>query len=162
MLAAPSRTVEVVARTLYRGLSFGAHTPDEAREVMRNPHDFLNRSLNRQQLGIHWTANSNSAYNFATDRDPDGWAQESWGDDDEDEGQPLGVVMGGRVHPRHVLEEGSEEHESYSMGSAIFGADHPAQETTVRDQGRVHVNEMQFFHGSDYLGSVKGRWHGRA
>ena len=128
---------------------------------MRNPHEFLDRNLNRQQMGIHWTANSNSAFNFATDRDPDGWAQESWGDDDEDEGEPLGVVLGAKVHPRHIIEEGTPEHESYAMGEAIFGEDHPEQETTVRGSARVHVREAHFFHGSEHIGTVKGRWHGR-
>jgi len=128
---------------------------------MSNPHAFLDRSLNRTQMGIHWTANPNSAFNFATDRDPDGWAHESWGDE-EDEGEPLGVVMSGRVHPRHVLEEGTEEHDSYSMGEAILGEGHPEQETTVRGDARVHVRDIDFFHGSEHLGSVRGRWSGRA
>jgi len=149
-----------VARELYRGLSFGGRSPEEVKGIMRDPHRFLNENLNRKQMGIHWTQSPTSAFNFATDRDPEGWAHESW--DDEDEGESFGVVLGGRVHPRHVLEEGTEEHESYQMGSAIFGEGHPEQETTVRDQARVHVRDVEFYHGSDYLGSVQGRWHGRA
>ena len=146
---------------LHRGLHFGGHTEEEVAGIMQDPHRYLSENLNRQQTGIHWTRNVNSAYNFATDRDPEGWAHEG-GYDDEDEGEPFGVVMSARVHPRHILEEGSEEHESYQMGSAILGEGHPEQETTVREGGRVHSREAHFFHGSEHLGSIQGRWSGRA
>jgi hypothetical protein len=150
-----------MARELHRGLHFGDYSEEEVRGVMKDPHRFLHENLNRQQMGIHWTANVNSAYNFATNRDPEGWAHE--GDPfEEDEGEPFGVVMSARVHPRHVVEPGTEEHESYSFGSAILHEEHPEQETTVREGGRVHSREMHFFHGSEHVGSIKGRWSGKA
>src|SRR5262245_19995708 len=117
---------------------------------MRDPHRYLHDNLNRQQMGIHWTRNPESAYNFATDRDPEGWAHESWGDD-EDEGEPFGVVLSARVHERHHLVEGTEEHEAYSGVNAILGEGHMEQETTVRGDARVHVHDVEFFHGSEYL-----------
>ena len=147
---------------LHRGLHFGPRSWDEAQGIMKNPQRFLEQNLNRSQTGIHWTQDVNSAYNFATDRDPEGWAHESGGWDDEDEGEAFGVVLTAKVHPRHILQEGTEEHESYSMGSAIFGEGHPEQETTVRDQARVHSRQAHFFHGSEHLGSISGRWSGRA
>lgn len=147
---------------LHRGLHFGGYSDEEARGVMADPHSFLSRTLNRQQTGIHWTKSVDSAYNFATDRDPEGWAHERDPWDDEDEGEPFGVVLTAKVHPRHILEEGSAEHDSYSMGSAILGEGHPEQETTVRDQARVHTRQAHFFHGSEHLGTVSGRWSGRA
>jgi hypothetical protein len=126
---------------------------------MKDPHRFLNENLNRRQMGIHWTQSHESAYNFATDRDPEGWAHESYGE--EDEGEPFGVVMSARVHPRHVLEPGTEEHSNYAMMNAIL-EDHPEQETTVRGGARVHSRQMHFYHGSEHVGSVEGRWSGLA
>ena len=150
-----------MARELHRGLHFGAHSAEEVSGIMRDPHRYLDQNLNRQQMGIHWTPSHTSAFNFATDRDPEGWAHESW-DDEEEAGDPFGVVMTARVHPRHVLEEGTAEHDAYSMSDAILGEGHPEQESTVRDQARVHARTAHFYHGSEHVGSVSGRWSGRA
>jgi len=146
---------------LHRGLHFGGYSHEEVHGIMKDPHRFLNENLNRRQMGIHWTQSHESAYNFATDRDPEGWAHESYGDEG-DEGEPFGVVMSARVHPRHVLEPGSQEHEDYSMMNAILGEGHPEQETTVRGGARVHSRQMHFYHGSEHVGSVEGRWSGLA
>jgi hypothetical protein len=150
--------------TLHRGLSFGEHTPEEVQGIMKDPHRFISENVNRRQTGIHWTPSVDSAFNFATDRDPDGWAHESGGYDDDDEpsGDPFGVVLSARVHPRHIVQRGTAEHDDYSMGSAILHEGSNEQETTVRDQGRVHVREAHFFHGSEHIGTVRGRWSGRA
>ena len=150
-----------MAEELHRGLHFGSYSEHEARGIMRDPHRFLNENLNRKQMGIHWTQSHSSAFNFATDRDPEGWAHESWGDD-EDEGEPFGVVLSARVHPRHVLQPGTEEHESYAGMNAILGEGHPEQETTVRADARVHARQAHFYHGSQHLGTVEGRWSGLA
>ena len=37
-----------------RGLYFGEYSEPQVAEVMKDPHGFLERNLNRHQLGTHW------------------------------------------------------------------------------------------------------------
>lgn len=122
---------------VYRGLNFGEGSPKDIESFHRNPRAFINPG--RANAGIHWTDNENSAYNFATDKDPEGWAHESF---DEPTGHTFGVVLHGKVRDKHIIPEGSEEHENYSMSDAILGHDHPENEVTIRDNAPVRMHHI--------------------
>jgi 8-oxo-dGTP pyrophosphatase MutT (NUDIX family)/GNAT superfamily N-acetyltransferase len=126
-------------RTLYRGLHFGEIEPHKIDDFHKDPQKYM-RENQPKNVGIHWTDSADSAYNFATNRDPEGWAHE--GDPDEEQGHLHGAILEARVHPRHIIDPESEEGQDYAMSDAILGPEHAEQETTVRGDARVHVHKI--------------------
>jgi len=137
--------------TLYRGLHFGEIEPHNIDDFHKNPQKYMGHEKN---VGIHWTDNPDSAYNFATDRDPEGWAHE--GDPDEEQGHLHGVILEGRVHPRHIIDPESEEGQGYAMSDAILGHEHPENEVTVRGDARVHVHKIHAI--TEHPETGENRW----
>ena len=107
--------------TLYRGLA--GVTPEQ---------------VGKRDLGPHWTASPEIAYNFATSRDV--WGTRDWDVDDED--SPQGTIIRAKVHKRHIIDPESEEGREWSMGENVLGPENIEQERTVRPGAIVHVEEM--------------------
>lgn len=129
---------------VHRGLFFGMGTHEEAEDLHRHPFKYLNTKP-RSEMGIHWTDDENSAYRFAQGRDAEGWADDNYGgEEDQAEGKThrLGMVLHGEVHPRHVIQPGTDEWENYAASDAIFHHEHPEQEVTVRAGAPVHIHEV--------------------
>lgn len=134
----PMASKTASSRTLWRGLFFGGVTPEEAEQLFANPRAAIEDALAQEgSLGIHWTDDATSAYNFAEDKDPSGWAHEGGGWDDEDLVN-FGVVLEATVGEEHILDPESEEWQDYQMGSALldYGIE---REVTVRDGAPVNV-----------------------
>lgn len=128
-------------RTLWRGLQLADVTVEELEDALDNPSAFIRNAMGGyRNVGIHWTDDPNSAWNFAMGRDPEGWAHESWGDD-EDDLIAVGVILEAEVAEGSVLEEGSDEWQGYAMSDAIFSHDHGEAEVTVRGGAPVRVTE---------------------
>jgi hypothetical protein len=133
------------SRTLYRGLVVGDYSEDDFEsEVKRNPSAFVRQNINTRSLGIHWTWDGDSAYNFATGRDVEGYVQEGdpWGDDDEG-GVTVGILIEAEVDAAHVIEEGSEEFADYSFSDSIFDSSHPEHEVVVRDKAPIRITRVE-------------------
>ncbi|MCW2929909.1 MAG: hypothetical protein JWM19_871 [Actinomycetia bacterium] len=123
---------------LHRGLFLGHGTPGEADELHRNPAAHLQT---RGGVGVHWTDDEGSAFNFAQDLDPEGWAQDHE-DDDEGGSHSLGMVLHGEVHPRHVIRPGTPEWENYQAFAAVLDHDHPEREVPLRESAPVRVTHV--------------------
>lgn len=94
-------------------------------------------------IGSHWSSNSDIAYNFATNRDIEGYPHYDWGDEDP---IPMkGTVVEALVHPRHIIDPESDEGQDWQMHSEVFGPDHSEQERTVRPGAPVHVQKLHYF-----------------
>lgn len=95
--------------------------------------------VDTRQMGPHWTTDARVAYNFATNRDADGYPHH------DNDGIPMaGTVVEALIHRRHIVDPNSEEGHNWQMGEAVFGPDHPEQEKTVRDTSTVHIQRMHF------------------
>lgn len=116
--------------TLYRGLV--NVTPGEVKAA---------------QVGPHWSRSPEVAYNFAMDRDVEGFSHEDEGI--RDEGTRFGTVVEAKIHRRHIIDPNSEEGRGWAEGDAVFGQDHPEQERTVRPNAPVHVLKMHHFDDVD-------------
>jgi hypothetical protein len=121
---------------LWRGLHLGE---GDAREAALLHHDPAAAIYRKGRAGIHWTDDQTSAWRFAHGRDAEGWRE----DPDADEtSHSMGVIFHGQVHPRHILQEGSEELENYRDAYAILHEGHPEQEVTVREGAPVHITGL--------------------
>lgn len=129
--------------TVYRGLGFGEGEHADVERMHADPVGYLHQQgRTYRRAGIHWTDHPGSAENFALDRDPEGWAHEGFGDDDDEPGHEHGVILHGSVSSRHVVQPGTKEWENYAMGNAIFDRSHPESETTVRGGRKVRVSHV--------------------
>lgn len=126
---------------LWRGLSLGSFTEAELQQVLANPEAFVRSSV-ESRAGIHWTDDPNSAYNFALGRDPEGYAAESWGSYDDDEGNiDVGLVLEAQVPDQGVLDRDSQEFEDYAFSDAII--DYSIErEVTVRDATKLDLTQV--------------------
>ena len=127
---------------LHRGLSFGRGSEQDIERLHSDPASLVHM---HQGLGSHWTDEAGSAYNFALDRDSEGWPHEEGGAD-EGEGQVHGVVLHGEVHPRHIVRPGTKEWENYSAFSGVFDPGHAEAEVTVREHAPVRVTHLTAVH----------------
>lgn len=150
---------------LWRGLQVADVDDGELEAIRRDPASFARQHLN-DPLGIHWTDDPSSAWNFAQGRDSDGWASESW-DDDEGGVWSIGLVLEAEVPASGIIQRGSEEHDGYSMSDAIidYGIE---REVTVRDGTMVQLTSVTVVatndDGSDVefhagLGLTKRAWN---
>jgi len=115
--------------TLYRGFNDKART-----------------DIDTENLGMHWTPNRETAFGFSLgidphEDDPNSWEPES----------SKGTVLEARVHKRHVIQPGSEEHNALlkeradkelpAIYTQYNAPDEHAveQEHTVRPGSPVHI-----------------------
>lgn len=133
-------------RTLWRGLFLGAVPEEEVNEAKRNPAAYVRKNL-QNQAGIHWTDDPTSAWNFAMDRDPEGWAHESYGDDDEEPMWAIGIIIECEVGTEHIVDPDSEEGEGYAFSDAIldYGTE---REVTVRDGAPITITDASIVYAS--------------
>ena len=132
------------SRTLWRGLHFGSVTLDEFEEIERDFLGFLRSQMDsHSRVGIHWTDDPGSAFHFALDRDPEGWAREMY--PFEDEGAiPVGVILEAEVGEEHIVDPQSKEWQDLSMMQAIFDSSHLEAEVTVRPDAPVALTDAVF------------------
>lgn len=94
--------------------------------------------VGHDEMGIHWTEDPGSAQNFALNRDEWGNARESWGDEEEN-APDRGTVVEALVHPWHIIDRGTAEHDEMSSAANILHEGSFENETTVRPGSPVHV-----------------------
>lgn len=128
-------------RRLWRGLQVADATDEELEAIRRDPAGFARQHLN-DPIGIHWTDDPSSAWNFSQGRDPEGWASESDGFD-EDEGGiwTIGLVLEGEVAESDIVQPGTAEHDGYAFSDAIldYGIE---REITVRGGTPVRLTSV--------------------
>jgi GNAT superfamily N-acetyltransferase len=130
-------------RILWRGLQFGTVDQEALDEILQDVGGFVQRQLaSRSEIGIHWTDDPTSAFNFALDRDPEGWAHETYGVDDEGK-YTIGLVLEAQVADSDVLDPESEEGQDYAFSDAIldYGIE---REVTVRGNSPVQITQATF------------------
>lgn len=122
--------------TLWRGLHYGRVSEADAASVMARADAWV-RGFIQSRVGIHWTDDPGSAWNFALDRDSEGWDRGGW-DEDDDGDWTVGVVLEAAVPSSAVLDPDSDEHRDYAMSDAIlpYGIE---REVTVRSDSPVTV-----------------------
>jgi hypothetical protein len=115
--------------TLYRGLS--NVSPDEVKTT---------------DVGPHWSRSHEVAYNFATDRDVEGWPHDDGivGDMD-DVNSRYGTVIEAKVHRRHIIDPESQEGQDWQGFAAVQHSGSQEQESTVRPGAPVHVLRMHLY-----------------
>lgn len=111
---------------LYRGLA--QTTPEQ---------------INRKEIGNHWSVSPDVAYNFATNRDAEGWAHDEYFDDMEDY-SPSGTIVEALVHRRHIIDPNSEEGDDWASMHSVFGPEHSEQERTVRPDATIHIQKLHY------------------
>lgn len=137
-----SRRTAAGHEKLFRGLHFGTAPTEDVDRMHKDPIGYLKgQGFGDKGAGIHWTDSPDSAYNFALDHDPEGWAHE-WSEDDEEGEHNHGMILHGRVEPHHIIDPDSDEGRDYAAFNTIFDHDHPEQERTVRDQAPVHITHV--------------------
>lgn len=126
---------------LWRGLQVADVDDEELEAIRRDPAGFARQHLN-DPIGIHWTDDPTSAWNFSQGRDPEGWASESDGFD-EDEGGiwTIGLVLEGEVAESDIVQPGTAEHDGYAFSDAIldYGIE---REITVRGGTPVRLTSV--------------------
>lgn len=115
-------------KRLYRGLH--DVTPEQVEEVSRE-----------QGVGYHWTPSFNTAYNFATYRDPDGWTVSN----EHDEIFPRGTVVEAYVHKKNIIDPDSAEGEAMQDAYAVLPRGGYENEHTVRPGSPLNVVQFHFF-----------------
>lgn len=100
-------------------------------------------NVDTRGIGPHWTTDAGVAYNFATNRDVEGYPL---GDSDSEfEGLPAeGTVVEALIHRRHIVDPESEEGQHWQNWSGVLGPEHPEQEKTIRGQATVHIQRMHW------------------
>ena len=85
-------------------------------------------TLDKGNLGKHWSTNDRVALSFATD----------WGSDD------LGssMVIGALVHPRHIMQEGTEE---WDNENGDYEATAAEAEKTIRKNVPMHITSITHY-----------------
>ena len=85
-------------------------------------------TLDKGNLGKHWSTNDRVALSFATD----------WGSDD------LGssMVIGALVHPRHIMQEGTEEWDNENGDYESTAAE---AEKTIRKNVPMHITSITHY-----------------
>lgn len=112
---------------------FGDHI-----RLFRGLNEVEPHEINTRGIGIHWTGEPNSASNFALNRDEWGYARESW-DEDEPNRPDRGTVVEAMVHPDHIVQRGTPEHEELAGWANILHEGSFENETTVREGSPVHI-----------------------
>lgn len=125
--------------TLWRGLQVADATDEDLEAIRRDPAGFARQHLN-DPIGIHWTDDYNSAWNFAQGRDSEGYAQEIWSAD-EDQIWTVGLVLEGEVAQSDIVQPGTQEWDDYAMSDAIldYGIE---SEVTVRGGSSVRLTAV--------------------
>lgn len=136
----------MATRQVWRGLHFGGADPHDVERMHKDPVGYMHEQgfggHYHSTVGIHWTDHESSAHNFARDADPEGWAHEGDYDDEDEDSHSHGVVLHGHVEPHHVVQPGTQEHEGYMDGDAVFDHSHPEQEVTVRPGSPIHISHV--------------------
>lgn len=87
-------------------------------------------TLDAHQMGPHWTTDYDVARNFA-------------GVDWED---TEGTIVGAKVHKKHIIPVGSQEHDNIKDRWGIADSDEPLgrleKEHTVRSGAPIHITEI--------------------
>lgn len=103
-------------------------------------------------LGIHWTTSSNVAHDFAND--------EPVGDYSEEGPAPVGVILEGEVHPKHVIQPETEE---FSNVAEAAGAGVPwEREKTIRPGAPIRVTRHHYIKDGQIVRSEDVNYEGRA
>lgn len=132
--------------TLWRGLDMGSGYEDvQVAEIAADPERWVQSRLLTHQdrsdgLGIHWTDDASSAWNFAQGR-PSG----EWSDDfDPAEAGPwqAGIIIEGAAPERDVLIPGTREWEDWAQSEGIFDRDHPEREVTLTRTDDVTISAI--------------------
>lgn len=88
-------------------------------------------TLDTHQMGSHWTTDRDVARNFSG---------ADW------EGTQ-GTIVSAKVHKRHIIPEGTEEHDSAMSRTGVMPSDEPwgryEKEHTVRSGAPLHITEIQ-------------------
>ena len=132
---------------LWRGLYLGTYSEDDVDRLRRDPSGFLREvGLKSSGVGIHWTDDPTSAWNFSQDRDPDGNPIDMDEYLDQEEGVryfSVGLVLEAEVEDGSVLVPGTDEYDDYAMSDAIL--DYSIErERTLRDGSRVSITGGEF------------------